>query len=578
MVAGAQPGDLKQALAACRGYFAAAALFSLAINLLYLATPLYMLQVYDRVISSASETTLLMLTIALLLALVALAGLDVVRARVLTRAGIRLDRLLAARIVAATVDHVGGAGARSQSLRDFDTFRQFVTGSGIHALFDLPWAPLYIAAIFLLHPVLGTFALGSAVLLVLLALANEWLVRRPLGEANESAARNYSFTEMSLRNAEVVRAMGMVDGLIRRWSLDRNRVLERQTTASDRAALISGLIRFLRLAMQSVILGLGAWLVIERQVTVGAMFAASILLGRSLQPVEQIVGTWRNLVSARGAFARVAALLVASPRRDRAIAMPRPAGHLSVEGVSFVMAGMTMPILRGVAFRLQPGEVLGIIGPSGAGKSTLARHLVGVVNPSSGTVRLDGADVATWPHASRGQHLGYLPQDIELFADTVAANISRFGTDADAEIIQAARMAGVHDMILRLPNGYETQVGEGGAVLSGGLRQRIALARAVFGDPSLVILDEPSSNLDAEGDSALADCVMQLKQRGTTVVIISHRPATLGTVDTMLVLRDGVVEMFGKRADVIARLTRSVTQPAVAKDSGPFERTAAAGG
>jgi ATP-binding cassette subfamily C protein len=566
--------EVRQALSACREYFVAAAVFSLAINLLYLATPLYMLQVYDRVISSASVSTLVMLTVALLIALVALAGLDVVRARVLTRAGIRLDRRLAGRIVAATVDQAG-SGSRSQPLRDFDTFRQFITGSGIHALFDLPWAPIYIAVIFVLHPLLGAFAFASAVVLVVLALLNEALVRRPLAEAGDSASRNYAFTEMSLRNAEVVRAMGMVEGLLGRWARDRNRLLDRQTAASDRAAMISGIIRFMRLAMQSVILGLGAWLAIEREVTVGAMFAASILLGRSLQPVEQIVGAWRNLVSARSAWLRVRALIAANPPRDRATALPRPAGRLSVESVSFVAPGSARPILRNVAFRLEPGEVLGIIGPSGAGKSTLARHLVGVLTPSAGAVRLDGADISVWPHESLGKYLGYLPQDIELFADTVAANISRFRQGSDAEIVQAARLAGVHDMILRLPRGYETEVGEGGAVLSGGLRQRIALARAVFGDPSLVVLDEPSSNLDSEGDTALAECVVLLKQRGTTVVIISHRPSTLGAVDDMLVLREGMVEMFGKRPEIIARLTRPVAPAAIREVP---ERTAGVGG
>ncbi|MGB6396932.1 MAG: type I secretion system permease/ATPase [Bradyrhizobium sp.] len=559
-----KPDELRLLLQTCSGYFVTAAIFSLAINLLYLAGPLYMLQVYDRVISSASEVTLVMLTIALLMAFIALAGLDAVRARVLTRASIRLDRRIAARIMTAIIDRSGSFGsARSQLLRDFDTFRQFVTGAGIHAIFDLPWAPIYIAVIFMLHPALGAFALGCSMVLILMALLNEWMVKQPLSESGAAASRNYGFTEMSLRNTEVVRAMGMTVGLLKRWSRDRDRMLERQVLASDRAAGMQSMIRFLRLSMQSVILGLGAYLVIERVATGGAMFAASLLLGRALQPVEQIVGSWRNLVSARGAFLRVRELLVASPVRASGLTLPRPLGQLAVEGLSFVPPVSSKPILRGVGFGVEPGEVLGVIGPSGAGKSTLARHLVGVLTPSAGAVRLDGADVCVWARSTLGRHVGYLPQDIELFSDTIVANISRFQVGEDNAVIAAARMAGVHEMIVRLPNGYDTEVGEGGAILSGGYRQRIALARAVYGNPSLVVLDEPSSNLDADGDAALTDCIIQLKEQGTTVVIVSHRPSTIGVVDKILVLRDGAAEMFGPRAEIMARLTRSVPVHAV---------------
>ena len=548
---------MRRVFDACRRYFVTALLFSLAINLLYLASPLYMLQVYDRVVSSGSHVTLVMLTLVLLVALAALAGLDSVRARILARASIHLDRLLAGRVVTVTMESAArGATARSQPLRDFDSFRQFITGSGVHAVFDLPWAPIYIGVIFLLHPWLGTFALGSAIVLVLMALLNERMVRQPLTEANNAATRNYSFTEMSLRNSEVVQAMGMMPGLLNRWSRERNLVLEHQAVASDRAATTQSMIRFLRLAMQSLILGLGAYLVIERLATVGAMFAASILLGRALQPVEQIVGYWRNLTSARSAFRRVRELLKANPPRDPALSLPRPAGRLSVEGLTYVLPGTTRSILRNVSFRIEPGEILGIIGPSGAGKSTLARQLVGVLSPTTGAVRLDGADVAPWPRESLGRHLGYLPQDIELFSDTVAANVSRFRKDDDADVIEAAQLAGVHDMILRLPGGYETQIGDGGAVLSGGHRQRIGLARAIYGNPSLVVLDEPSSNLDSDGDAALLSCIAELKKRGATVVMISHRPNTLGAVDKLLVLRDGTVELFGARDEVIARITR----------------------
>lgn len=561
--------ELRRLLKPSQGYFVTAAIFSLAINLLYLAGPLYMLQVYDRVISSSSEITLVMLTIALLLTFAALAALDAVRARVLTRTSIRLDGNIAPRVMTAIIDRSANLGAaRSHLLRDFDTLRQFVTGTGVHAILDLPWTPIYIAVIFGLHPSLGAFALGCSIILILMAVLNEWIVKPPLSESNDAASRNYNFTEMSLRNTEVVRAMGMTAGLLKRWSRDRSRMLERQVTASDRAATMQSLIRFLRLSMQSLILGLGAYLVIERLTTAGAMFAASILLGRALQPVEQIVGSWRGLVSARGAFLRLRELLAASPVQEPRLTLARPDGRLSVEALSYIAPGISKPILRGVTFQIEPGEVLGIIGPSGAGKSTLARHIVGVQAPSAGAVRIDGADVSTWIKSSLGENLGYLPQDVELFADTVAANIGRFNDGVDRDIILAARMAGVHEMILRLPEGYDSQVGEGGAILSGGYRQRIGLARAVYGNPSLVVLDEPSSNLDSDGDAALADCIMQLKKRGTTVVMISHRPATIGVVDKILVLREGVAEMFGPRAEILARLMRPVPIHSVRETAG----------
>jgi PrtD family type I secretion system ABC transporter len=430
-------------------------------------------------------------------------------------------------------------------------------------LFDLPWAPIYIAVIFMLHWTLGVFALGCCLVLVLMALLNERLVRRSLTDANAAAARNYAFTDMSLRNLDAVRAMDMTPGLLRRWSHDRDRLLAHQATASDRGAVLQSIVKFLRLSMQSVILGLGAYLVIERSASAGAMFAASLLLGRALQPVEQITGSWRTLVSARGALRRLNEIFAQAPVRDAAVELPRPSGRLSVENLTYVAPGGTRPLLRGVSFTLQPGEVLGVIGPSGAGKSTLVRQLVGVLAPSAGAVRLDHADVATWSRSGLGRHVGYLPQDIELFADTVAANINRFQAGDDAATIAAAQLAGVHELVLRLPRGYETPVGEGGTTLSGGYRQRLALARAVYGEPNLVVLDEPSSNLDGDGDNALACCIAALKKRGAAIVMVSHRPATVAVADKLLVLKDGAVDMFGPRSDILARLNRATPLQAV---------------
>ena len=554
--------ELSRLLRSVVPYLGTAGTFSLAINLLYLAGPLYMLQVYDRVVPSSSETTLVMMTLALLMAYLALAGLDAMRARILTRASVKLDRKIAAAVVTASIDQPIG-GARSQYLRDFDSFRQFVSGAGIHALLDLPWAPVYIAVIFMLHWSLGAFALGCGVLLVLMALANEWLVGKPLKGANAAAARNYAFTEMSLRNAEAIRAMGMTSGLLARWGSERDQMLGHQVIASDRAGAIQSAIKFLRLSMQSVILGLGAYLVIEHMVTAGTMFAASLLLGRALQPVEQVVGSWRGIVAVRGSLRRLHQLFAVITGQRPSLALPKPDGRLSVEGVSYVAPGSPRPLLRNVSFQIEAGEILGIIGPSGAGKSTLARHLVGVLAPTAGTVRLDGADVAAWSRNGLGAHVGYLPQDVELFADTVACNINRFQPGDDPAVLEAARLAGVHELVLRLSNGYETMVGEGGAVLSGGIRQRIGLARAVYASPSLVVLDEPSSNLDADGDVALADCLIELKSKGTTVVLISHRPASIVAADKLLLLKDGAVELFGPRLDVLAKLApRPVNRPA----------------
>jgi len=346
-------------------------------------------------------------------------------------------------------------------------------------------------------------------------------------------------------------------------------MLERQVSASDHAASITSVIRFLRLSVQSVILGLGAYLVIERQATAGAMFAASLLLGRALQPVEQIVASWRNLVSARSAYLRIGDLLEATPLRQDRVEMPRASGRLNVEGLTYFPAPGARPILRNVSFRIEAGEVLGIIGPSGSGKSTLCRQLVGVLAPSAGSVRIDGAELAHYSRSSLGRQLGYLPQDIELFADTVAANIGRFQFADSGAIVAAAQLAGVHELVLRLSDGYETQVGESGMALSGGIRQRIALARAVFGNPSLVVLDEPSSNLDAEGDAALADCIVKLKKSQTTAIIVSHRPSTMAVVDKILLLRDGIVDAFGSRAEILPRLTHAAPAHAMVVNAGP---------
>lgn len=542
-----------------RHYYYVAGLFSLAVNLLYLAGPIYMLQVYDRVMSSGSVTTLVMLSLILLVAYLCLVGLDVVRGRVLNRAGIRMDTLLAQRLFLASLEQPEG---RSQPLRDLDTIRQFATGGGVQALFDVPWVPIYLVVLFLLHPLLGVFALCGATVIGALAVVNELALRKTMSEAGNASNRNYAFTDTSLRNSEAVRSMGMAKSLIARWSDDRNVMLDRQLLSGDRGGFIGGIIKFVRMSMQSLVLGLGAFLVIERMATAGIMFAGSMLLGRALQPVEQIVGNWRGFVSARDAYARISRLLEAVPPERPALLLPAPKGKLSVENLVYAAPGNAKAILKGVSFEMEAGETLGVIGPSGAGKSTLARLLIGVARPAGGAVRLDGANVAQWPKSQLGRHLGYMPQDVELFPDTIAANICRLEASDDRLVVEAARMAGVHEMILQLPQGYDTVVGPSGTVLSGGTRQRIGLARAVYGAPSLVVLDEPSSNLDSLGDVALAECIERLKGKGSSVVIISHRTATIAAVDKVLVLKEGVVEAFGNREELMQRFAAAPSKAA----------------
>lgn len=543
---------LDEASKATRHYLVAVALFSLAINLLYLASPLYMMQVYNRIVTSGSVITLMLLTVMLVVALLALSSLDIVRGWIMSRMGLRLDQILAPRIFAASFRVTGASGA--QPLRDFETFRQFLSSGVIFALFDVPWVPIYILAAFLLHFWFGVFTIACCLILLTLALVNEWQLVKPLREANEAMQRSHSFAESSLRNAEVVQAMGMMDGITRRWQRDRDVQTEKQARAATWAVSATGTVRFFRLAMQSLVLGLGAWLTIEHQVSAGAMFAATFLLGRALQPVEQIVGAWRQVVTARLAYIRVRDVLATAQLDADLMTLPRPKGALAVENLHFTLPGTSKLILRNISFQIQPGECIGVVGPSGAGKSSLMRLLVGVLKPSAGIVRLDGADLQTWPRDQLGAAIGYLPQDVELFADTVSANISRFQGGSDDKVFKAAESAGVHDMILRLPQGYNTPIGPSGETLSGGYRQRVGLARAVYDSPSLVVLDEPSSNLDGEGDFALARCLQRLKQLGITVVIVSHRPATLAAVDKIMVLKDGLVEAFGPRDEVAAKL------------------------
>ena len=548
-----------QALAGFRSAFRSVGVFSAVINLLMLVPSLYMLQVYDRVMTSQNETTLLMLTLMVLGAFLLQAGLEFVRSFMLVRVGAQLDMQLNQRIYTASFEEQlrRGGGNAGQALADLTTVRQFVTGQGVFAFFDAPWFPIYLVVIFLFDWVLGVFALFGVATLVVLAWANERVSRQPLAEANSMAVNAGQLANNNLRNAEVIEAMGMLPALMGRWFALHSRFLQLQADASEKAGIVMATTKFFRTALQSLILGIGALLALEGRITPGMMLVGSVLMGRALAPVEQLIGVWKTWSSTRSAWQRLSELLAAHPPRRDAMSLPAPKGHLALEGVVATPPGGPTPVIRQLSLQLPAGEVLGIIGPSGSGKSTLARLLVGVWPASAGSVRLDGADVFQWNKAELGPHLGYLPQDIELFAGTVGENIARFGAVDAERVIEAARRAGVHDMVLRLPKGYDTPLRDGGEGLSGGQKQRLGLARALYGDPALVVLDEPNSNLDDAGEQALVAALQDLRQRGKTVVVISHRNSAIAATTRLLVLREGVAQAFGPTQQVLADLARA---------------------
>jgi ATP-binding cassette, subfamily C, bacterial exporter for protease/lipase len=562
--------ELAAALWALRRVFLTVGGFSFVINMLMLVPSLYMLQVYDRVLTSRNESTLLMLSLLTVGLLGLMASLEWVRSRLLVRAGSMLDAELNARIYTAAFEaNLRGAGTNAgQAITDLTAVRQFVTGNGVFAFFDAPWFPIYLAVVFLLHPWLGIFAVGGAVVLVALALANQWATRGLLAQANAASIQSANEATNNLRNAEVIHAMGMLTNLRERWYQKYSKVIALQGLASDRAGSITSLTKFVRIAQQSLILGLGALLVLEGKITAGAMIVASILMGRALQPVEMLIGVWNQFLMARSAYDRLERLLREFPARPESMLLPPPKGHVALENVVAAAPGTQIPILKGVSFALEAGTVLGVIGPTASGKSTLARVLVGIWPTNAGKVRLDGADVYAWDKEQLGDHVGYLPQDIELFAGTIAENIARFGEVDSTKVIEAARQAGVHDLILRFPNGYDTPIAVAGSSLSGGQRQRIALARALYGGPAFVVLDEPNSNLDETGEAALVQAVQEQKAAGRTTVVITHRTSILSVVDKLLLLREGTVQAFGPRQQVLEALARAA-QGAVAAGPRP---------
>ncbi|MCE1172782.1 MAG: type I secretion system permease/ATPase [Azovibrio sp.] len=558
--------ELAEVLFSFRKMFYTVGLFSMFINMLGLVPAVYMLQVYDRVLQSRNMTTLLMLTLMIVGFYIVQGLLEMARSRMLVRVGAKMDVKLSDRVFVASFERNlrGGGGNAGAALSDLTNVRQFLTGNGLFAFFDAPWAPIYLGVIFLLSPWLGLFAVVAAIILFSLAWATEIATRKPLAEAGQIAAKANNSATNNLRNAEVIEAMGMLDNLKARWFEKQVRFLALQGEASDKAGAISATTKAFRIAVQSLVLGAGALLVIEGKLTSGGMIAASILLGKALQPVELAIGVWKQLLTARSAYHRLEEMLQLFPAREEGMSLPRPKGNLLVEGVTAAPPGSKNMVLKQVAFQTQQGEVIGIIGPSASGKSTLARLMVGVWPAAAGKVRLDGADVYTWGKEELGPAVGYLPQDIELFEGTIAENIARFGEVDATKVVAAAQLAGVHEMILRFPNGYDTQIGEGGSHLSGGQRQRIAFARAVYDNPAFVVLDEPNSNLDDAGEAALIQAVLQLKARGTTVVVITHRTNIIAAVDKILLLVDGAVQMFAPRDQVLQALQQKAAGAAAA--------------
>jgi PrtD family type I secretion system ABC transporter len=540
-------------------YFVSAGGFSLVLNVLMLVPALFMLQVFDRVLTSRSIETLVMLSVLSVGALLFMAYLDVIRARLLTAAAVSLEKNLGPRVLADMIrrNAVPGTGEAPYGLRDVYSLRSFLTGPGILSLFDAPWAVIYVLIIFLFHPLLGAVALAGALVMLGLGVLNEKLSRQPL-EAMQLESRTAGrFADQSITNAEVARALGMVESLARGWERSNRKVLESQLQANRASSVLTSTTRFLRQFLQVAMLAAGAWLVIEQISTAGVMIAATILLGRALAPVETTIAGWKGLVEARSAYGRLNQMLITEPRDSDVTELPAPAGELAVERAIFGFRGQERPVIKAVSFKLGAGQALAIVGPSAAGKSTLARLLVGLWKPLSGHVRLDNADIATWPRERLGPYVGYLPQDVELFAGTVSQNIARMGEVNSTAVVEAAKWAGVHEMILRLPQGYDTSITLGVDLLSAGQRQRVALARALYGSPRLVVLDEPNSNLDAEGEAALMEAIRRMKARGVTLVVVTHRSRLLTVMDQILVLHDGAIEKMGPPSEVLARLSRS---------------------
>ena len=550
--------ELAAAFTDVKRYFVYAGFFSAAVNLLMLVPVIYMLQVYDRVVSSGSYSTLAMLTLLMVALTAALGGFEWVRSMIMIAASNRIEKNLRRRISDATFKRAlltGGSVSNSQPLSDLSSLRQFLTGNGLFAFFDAPWFPIYVFVMFMFHPAFGYAAIFAGIVMIALAYTTEKVTSKKLQEANSQANWISNQVNGTLKNSEVIAAMGMADDLRHRQEKRFDGVLTLQTDASRAAGLLQSLSKTFRMVMQSLLLGLGALLALRQEISPGMMIAGSLLLGRALAPIDMLVGTWKGFTLARGQYDRLGELLNQIPKDADTMSLPAPTGKLSAEQVMVVPPGSKNIVVRGVNMELDAGEALGIVGPSASGKSCLARALLGIWPTYSGKVRLDGADIFTWDRAELGPYVGYLPQDIELFDGSISENICRFGDVDPDKVVEAAKTAGVHGLILHLPQGYDTVIGGSGGILSGGQRQRIGLARAIYGSPKYLVLDEPNSNLDDQGERELVQAIQRVKAEGATVIIITHRTMVLQCVDKILVMREGAASHFGPRDQVLAALS-----------------------
>lgn len=555
--------ELTRALWAFRREFLMVGVFSMVANVLMLSPTLYMLQVFDRVMSSRSELTLLAMSLITLFLFGVMAFAEWMRSRVLVRSGVRLDALLGTRVFNASFDaHLAPSRVSpARSFGDLIQIRQFLTGQGILAFFDTPWTPIYMGVLFILHPMLGFLALFFAAVQGALAWFGHRRTVTPAEDASKASSESAAYLQSKLRNAEVLEPMGMVHNLRPHWARRHAHAQELQGRAQAITHRITAWSKFIRYSQQSLALGAGALLVIDGQLSPGGMIAANVLMSRALAPIDMLVGTWRGFIGARSAFRRLEALLAAHPERDPALSRVAPQGALTLRDVVAVAPGRAEPILKGVSVAVPQGTVTVVLGPSGSGKSTLARCMLGIWPDVSGEVLIDGLPIAGWDRNELGPYVGYLPQDVELFEGSIAENIARFGEVSPEKVIAAARSAGLHEMILRFPKGYDTPIGEAGHLLSGGQRQRIGLARAMYGDPVLVVLDEPNANLDDVGEAALVRAVQELKVKGCTVFLITHRPGIVAVADRVLILRNGVVKADGPRDEVLAALRTAQSVP-----------------
>ncbi len=555
--------ELTRALWAFRREFYVVGVFSMVANVLLLAPTLYMLQVFDRVMLSRSELTLLVVSLITLFLFLVGAFSEWMRSRVLVRAGMRLDEMLSTRVFNASFEvNLKQLGSvTGKAFGDLVQLRQFLTGNGIFALFDAPWALVYLTVVFFLHPVLGYLALFFAALQIALVWFGHRKMVAPAEQAQAAVTAESQSLQGKLQQLETLEPMGMVHNLGRIWQARHRQVVGLQGSSQALTHKITAWSKFLRYSQQSLALGAGALLVIDGQLSAGAMIAANILMTRTLTPIDMLVSTWRSFVTARGAFKRLEALLQAHPERDEALTRTPPTGALSLRNLVAVAPGRAQPILKDVSLEVPQGSVVVVLGPSGSGKSTLARCMIGIWPHMSGEVLLDERPIAGWSRDELGPHLGYLPQDIELFEGSIAENIARFGEVDSLKVIEAARSAGLHDMILRFPKGYDTSIGEAGGLLSGGQRQRIGLARALYGKPKLVVLDEPNANLDDVGEAALVQAVQILKHQGSTVVLVTHRPGILAAADRVVILNNGVLQAEGPRDAVMAALREAQQVP-----------------